>query len=115
VTKLPESDSHTERLPRFERGARWLFAGCLGLFVLESLLFAEGGLLARVKGLVDWPPPYLLGLVMGAIAVAVPYSRMRSIKAVRIGALVAICGVVTWVGGILIFLAIYMTAMSRFD
>ena len=110
-----KSVSGSERLSRFERAARWLFAACVALFALESLLFTDGGLLARANGLLDWPPIYFMGLVVGGVAVSAPYSRIRSIMPVRIGALVALCGVVTWVGGILVLLAVYAAVMSNFD
>ena len=115
MTDEAQSVSGGERLSRFERGARWVFAACVALFVLESLLFAEGGLVSRAKGLLDGPPFYFAGLVVGGVAVAVPYSPMRNIGCLRIGAIAAICGVVIWVGGMLVFLAVYAMAMSNFD
>ena len=115
MTHESESVSGSDRLSRFERAARWLFTGFVSLFVVESLVFTDGSFLARAKGLLDWPPFYFAGLVVGSIAVAVPYSPMRNIRPARVGALVAICGVVTWVGGMLVFLAFYAAAMSNFD
>jgi hypothetical protein len=102
-------------LRRYEWLALSLFLGCLSLFVTESGVDAYSGPNTLGQALLDWPKNVLLTLLAGCAAAAVPLMLFRPGGTLRIGAFIVLCGSIGWAGWQLVFLAVYMIAMSGFD
>jgi hypothetical protein len=104
-----------ERLRKFERVLRILFLAWTAVLVIESATLAYAGPATLVQELLNWPTHVRVAFVAGCAGALIPFTRFRSVAAVRVAALVAVCGAVAWIGSLLTLLAVLMLVMRNFD